>query len=127
MRTNTEIRVQRSMVRRMKGTGGAAARDAGKSDEGAANSLIPEDVRRRDESPSLQDGRGGDRDHEVLTQYADTGPIKTVSLPCTRGTMGTLLRAGMQRTMMFHEYRVRVMRDKLGRLQLAPKVEGGVA
>lgn len=77
-------------------------------------------------SPSLQDGFNGASDAMILEYWAACAKSvtpKSVHVPCTAKTKSLLKRAGWTRTRTFNNYPVAVMRDRFGRLQLAPSVQ----
>lgn len=109
--------------RRAKGTGGAADWDAGASVVGAAGSGADSGQYSvvSIQSPSVADGFGGARDAVILQASAGNtlGTPSVLYVRCTVRTKDLLHRAGFRRTRMLDSYPVRVMRDGLGRLQLA--------
>lgn len=81
-------------------------------------------------SPSLLDGFHGARDAGILDAYSErTLPQLVrggvVRVQCTSGTEAMLRRAGIKEPLRFEAYEVTVIKDRLGRLQLAPATKGG--
>jgi hypothetical protein len=81
-------------------------------------------------SPSLLDGFNGARDAGILDTYAERTLPKlvrggVVRVQCTSGTEAMLKRAGIKQPLRFEAYEVAVIKDRLGRLQLAPATKGG--
>ncbi len=77
-------------------------------------------------TPSLADGYNGASDASILERYAEliTTPEQLeagiVVVQCTERTKSLLHRAGYRRTTTFDSYQVHVIKDWMGRLQLAP-------
>jgi hypothetical protein len=77
-------------------------------------------------TPSLADGYQGARDATILESYAAsiTTPEQLangiVIVQCTERTKDLLRRAGYRRTTTHNDYAVHVVKDWLGRLQIAP-------